>query len=807
MAKFFINYLKHFDVNSETIPQALLLVLREQIRDVFSLRDVMRGHVLSNKGIDVNLNEWWKNHKNIIRAASLRPEWDWTTLSLKFDKNVERPVDLYKAKIDYAILLAMPTDASYMSAMHRSHFTNVPYESFSNCYLGELHQVLYNIYFTLAFYELIAEEKEVISSSVFEAEDGNLSIETASKITQSIQDHVVENTYYSKFSYEFSKYVSDVEGEVIPFNKLPKALFNKLESLRENGEQYREFIMFVQEFLIEHERDFVVELYKSVGAHQIANGKGALKTTILNKLVKSYYDWLGSVTYGTPGNPYEITSEATLEKSVNTLKSYQFYSDDPFKVRNGDGFSYVHIGTFDKVFARMQDNAKGLVSKETFIVSFHPCDMITCSLGYRWSSCQSWINIFTDFPSGYGTGSNYSGMYSRGDFQFLLGNGFIAYVPYEELPNVPQHFWAKLKRCLLWVGNDLDCMRQNMFYPGRPTGQEPLAFAKVIREYIQEICAPFNFSNGTIDWKVRKMHSDYVSYVEHARDFDKVSEEYVPNFGSWRYDDPIMAISYLNRDEDTPKKLIYASQIRTFDTGTIPASSSNAVKTFFYNYNSAHVCRVCGKTVRGNSLYCPQCASELIEHNGKQIHPTDLVTIKVDGVIKRFDITELDHLAEYVQIDDGTTVNFKQAYKVVMPSGVKYFKELPSFVKQCKVCNEYFHENFMIGDVCVSDFNSALTNHDDIELRYNLEDIIDSFLSRAISFDCNDTEKLHILLDMLAKHKVLWVSGKKANEFIPLTNTTKAMYLSLDKNKKLILSKQAKYTVIRLSNLVVKGGE
>ena len=795
--------IQRFDVDSKECPRPLRLILRHDIRDLLKRRNETRNCVASNHGLDALLDKWWLHHKNIIRAASIRPEWDWKTLSLIFDENVSRPVNFFEARKDFLTLLARPyyLDRHLWSAWAYSPNCVVSCSPSQQRYLGKFHQILYALYLS-AFDVVILEQTPVSRDDEYDDSDARLSVEYVNYVKDYISQHTQADQRGAFCTAGIGSLVSDNPDEFIPFNKLPKAIFNKISSVRKNDDEYEALVKSLELYFDEHSEDFIADLYKSIGAHQMAGTQGPVKTTLCNKLVKSFYEWLTALTIGFSGNQYSLVDN-DFDYYLSRMKDFIFYTDAPFKVRNDgqEGFELVYRGTFDQVFARLQENVKGSLVRENFIVSFHPCDMITCSLGYNWSSCQSWIDNFEDLPRGYGSGSTYGGAYNRGNFQFMCGNCFIAYIPHEKIKDVPQFLWAKKKRCLIWVGDNLDCMRQNFFYPGKPTDQETLALGKVIREYIQNVCAPFNFSNGTIDWKVKVYTSDYSSNIEDL-DFDKFEEQYDPS-GGLRYDDPIMALSYLKTVYGTPY-LNYALSFPRLDTGLVYAGSArNRIDSFFASTHG--VCPICGKrTTRGG--ICANCSKELIEHNGQMVHPSDLVSINVGGAIKHFDVNELDKLGEYVVTEDGVAVEFKSAFKVYMPSGIKYFKTLPDYVKQCKVCKEYFHPSFMVGDVCIEHFNSALASESSDSLVVDIEEVLKVFLAGKLSFDCNDTDNLLALLRLLDNHHIKWVSGIKASDFVPRTTNSKKMYLSLN-NGKLILSTQAKSTVVKVSNLFKKGGE
>jgi len=812
MAKPKIINIKRVDTDSEKCPQLLKLVLRANIRDVFTRRREVANATLSNAGIDAFLDLWWSHHHKIIRAFSFRPEWDWSTLSLHFDKQVLRPVNLLEAKKDYLTLLARPNylDRSGWAHWNYNPSQVVPFTAVSDGYLGSFHALLYSI-FVRAFDELILESRDITPETQFTDDDAYVSIDTINRINTFVDEHSISSeTIRGRGAFcmkGIASLLSDDENAFISFNKLPSSIFEKVSALRNDGDRYATFFTTLEVYFSNHFDDFLADLYSSIRVNQISNGRGPIKTTICNKLVKSFYDWLTALTVGFSGNPFSLVDN-DFNYYRNALASFVFYSELPIKIRpNGHegGYELVNYGTLDQIFARLQENCKGTYNRESFIISFHPCDMITCSLGYNWSSCQSWINNFTDLPDGYGIGSDYSGMYNRGNFQFMCGNGFIAYIPYEPLSDTPQYLWAKKKRCLLWVGDNLDCIRQNDFYPGHPKDQESIALAKVIREFIQEVLSPFNFSNGTMDWKVKYFSKDGYRFVSaESAGFDKIIEEATPVSG--RFNDPIFALSYLKSaivdGQSYIPTLHYAVSFPRFDTG-LPAGSTSWTSSFFSSTRGT--CPICGKhTSRGG--ICPKCSKELIIHNGKKVHPSDLVTINVDGESKSFDLSEVEQLNDFVTAEDGTCVNFKSAFKVFMPSGIKYFKELPDYVKQCKVCKEYFHPSFMIGDVCIEHFNTALASDNNGDIDVDLDKVLITFLAGTLSFDCNDTENLLKLLRKLDDHKVTWLNGARPSEFFPKTDVNKRMFLSVS-NGKLLLSRQALATVIKVSNLFKKGGE
>lgn len=797
-----INNVK-FNVDSDKCPQELKLVLREQIRDVFSRRSYLSSCTLSNAGIDAVLEEWWKHHKNIIRAASIRPEWNWSTLCLYFDENIARSSNLYKTEKDFLTLLARPCgEQSFRSWCYSVGF--LPYIHFD---LGPFHSSLYSL-FAYVFRMVILEGKYVSEDSTFVDADGVLSANIVTEVKDFITSHSERDIRGAFCTAGIANLLSEEGIDFIPFNKLPEKIFKKRYNELSNG-NIESFDNSLREYFDNHSEDFISDLFKSIGAHQMCGDKGPVKTTLTNKLVKSFYEWLTALSVGSGGNPH-FDSRNDFSYYLDYLKRFTFYSEEAIKQRDAEhGFTLSNYGTFEQIFARMQESVKGTVSKESFIVSFHPCDMLTCSLGHSWSSCQSWVTNFADLNADYGYLRNtYNGCYSGGNMQFLCGNCFVVYIPHTEVENLPQYYWPKKTRCLIWVGDNLDCMRQNYFYPGKPNDETSKSLAKAIREYIQDVVAPFNFSNGTSDWVCKRNTDSYGStFVEDFIPECKVKEIYSSRSSSCRYDDPIAAVSYLKGENIT--SFVYAVDFPKLDTG-IPngiyesCSSTYGARRSFFTYNGNKICPICGKSVTKKGI-CSNCKSEMVIHNGKKIHPSDLVTIQTSSGYEHFDLTELDSLEQYVSIEDGVFANFKSAYKVFMPSGIKYFKTLPSYVKQCKVCNEYFHPSFMIGDVCIEHFNSSLKDGDNKSVA-DINDVINSFLQESISFDCEDTDSVVSLLRLLDEKKVKWISGINAIDYIPRTDGAKKMYLSINKNR-LVLSSQPKCTVINLSNLFKKGGE
>ena len=263
--------IQRFDVDSKECPRPLRLILRHDIRDLLKRRNETRSCVASNHGLDALLDKWWLHHKNIIRAASIRPEWDWKTLSLIFDENVSRPVNFFEARKDFLTLLARPfyLERSLWSAWSYSPNCVAPFSPSNTKYLGKFHQVLYSLYIDV-FNIVILEDTPVSPEDEYDDSDARLSAEFVNSVKEFISQHTQADQRGAFCTAGIGSLVSDNPDEFIPFNKLPKAIFNKISSVRKNDDEYEALIRSLENYFDTHREDFIADLYKSIGAHQMA---------------------------------------------------------------------------------------------------------------------------------------------------------------------------------------------------------------------------------------------------------------------------------------------------------------------------------------------------------------------------------------------------------------------------------------------------------------------------------------------------------------------------------------------------------
>jgi hypothetical protein len=459
---------------------------------------------------------------------------------------------------------------------------------------------------------------------------------------------------------------------------------------------------------------------------------------------------------------YNIPTPAhtTFKEAFDFFKSndrLRYFSYKVFKIRrNYGGFITTHLITYEQMFAHLMELVNGSIDDENFVVSFHPCDLITCSFGYNWSSCMSFIDIFNDFPEGYGSAGNgtssYSGAYHIGNFQMAVGNGITAYIP--DVIKEPLYYVAKKKRILMWVNDDMTAITQNCFYPGRAVDPETSALAKTIRIYLQNIFSLANGSSGTADW-ITVSPSTNVPYSE------------VRNGYFLGYTDPVFKRSYLKTVENHTN-IVYSSTLYSFNARTIDFGTPNAIvrgsKILNFNVEPGHhLCRVCGlRTPSSDDVYCVEHASEVIpcDNCGKELCADDL--IEISGKAYCVDCYESKH-ESFRFCDD--TLKLEEIYVLVNTDvGVSYYHDKKhKDIAKCNKCKEYFTKNLMVGNTCIE--------HSIEQDVVYFKDILSNLNNGTLAIKFEDSLVLERVLTFFKTENIRWKSGKAADEFLPRDNS------------------------------------
>lgn len=751
---------------TDKLPQHLRVILSTQIRGVFELRSEYRGQRLQQSALDKLLDSWWSNHWTMIKAASRRPEWSWDDLALLHNKEVTMAPQFVKAQRNIRYFLRGCT----RTVSRTSRLTDEPS---SRYYTAYLHSVpLYNIMEEI--YELIAFEGLSESSKKHTA---YLTLETVNKCKEFYAEYnPLTDVEVNGRTMNWPKFkVIFQEG----IGKLPEVLYNNVNRLCD-----------FESALETHKDLFKAELYKYLGCCQTTTLSGVetgpAKSTIVNKMLQLYFQFiLTEIKSCLPSDNFNIIDfeGRTFKEAWEFFKnesSFTWVSNDEFKHRsnNSTGYTTSYLGTFNQMFTRILDEVSGSTSTEHFIVSYHPCDLITCSLGYNWSSCQSFINILTSFPTNYGRAgsgtSNYSGCYHAGNFGFMTGNGYVVYIPYKE--EYPLFLTAKLKRMLMWTNNSLTSMRQNYFYPGKPTDSDSISLAASIRAYLQNVYANSNNTKGTADW---------VAYSSPGRAPFIYGRQDISFFG---YDDPIYKISAVKESPRDSLDIIYNGRIpllnMSFNEENNTYLGNNYYCSPYYGSNILAARNLTSDAVRNiEALDSEGNSITLLEHDTIIINE-DLI-VSLDWYKKNY-----QHL---------TYVDNKLLYKSKKyrdHNGIRYTLELPANVKACKHCGNLYTEDLLVDGYCMS---CAVDNAE-----LDIIKVRDSFINREVALSFT-SESLETFFNLFPEDTTItWKSGKKLTEFIPTSRDT----VLVMEGSFVVLKSTAKNNlpVYNLNN-TLKGGE
>lgn len=807
--------------NDETIPASLKFVLTRQIKDLFKFRAEYNNYTPTSYGIGVMLNSWWKNHRKQLACASERPEFDYKSLALRFDKDVFDIPDYTAATYDYRTLVMVN-----VSRGHDAHCDEVPTSNLI-CFTPH-YKRLFQL-FIHAYNELVLDGTTVKKA------------DTSPFINNSrfLHFNTFINNYYivdnETHMCAFDSFLSNDEvlkrgskSPRIDINKLPEVLFNLYKSFSApdtealcTRDEFRFCVDRIFDYIWEHKNEFYAVLYKTMRVNQYSDGHGLSKSKIITLLVNTYYNLLVSfsLTYGSFANLFSGISELSTTNFNALVSSFKvgivsLYTDTPVKVRNNEneGYRFVNSASYEQIFARLQESVRSSCSKQNFIVSFHPCDMITCSLGYKWSSCQSFVNNFRDlFPDDYSmyTGGNtYSGMYHKGDFAFLTGNAFIAYVPYKIMDDRPLYLLPKLKRCLIWVGNELNVIVQNYFYPEQQShngvSEESSALGKCIREYLQDVFAVAT-GHHTEDWVSLKSGGSHSFYSHTLVDNATATiHEVAPGYSQGEYDDPIYKVSVIKGAADYYVEymgnLVYLNSGRIFSHYDICA--------LFEGSSSARYCDNCGFILPSGSSdrYCDSCnhLSSTIVVNGSSYALRNgylkyFGTESDPGILLDKDL-EPDSFDSILPVDDDSDLYVGSSVHIVHThSSIRYYRNVPSFYHECKHCHEYFTSDAMVGDYCLNHLNFGLSGDD-------FKTAMDNFTDESACFVFADCDSTYSFLVSINSTGYLWASGKKPSEFIPAVGRL----ITLRKGKLYAInpaSNLKKLPVIEASRFFKKGGD
>ena len=708
-----------FEVTNK-MPQHVKAIFKYQMREVFRLRREYLSRPLDDASLDLFLENYWANHWTIIKACSERPEWDWDNFALIHSKDVAIQPKFLEARRDLVYFL----NACTSSRCKSNTVTSTPHFSSGISFLKipELAELILSIY----------------DEYIFEG--------LSEKSTKHTPHITLESVRKAKDYYTQQCPIMEVErgGKTI---KLPKfqvvfgAGIGKLPDtlLTSHLDDFLELFNNNKEL-------FKAELLKYAGACQTTELNGLLtgvsKATFINKLVQLYFRFV-CVKLNFVGSAINFP-DSLLNTSIDkiydwlTNSDYKWVSNNPFKIRleSVDGYQEVACGSFNQMFTRIIEEVSGTTSQEQFIVSLHPCDMITCSFGYNWSSCQSFINIFDNFPRGYGQPGNgtstYSGCHHGGNFNFLQGNGFVVYIPYKE--EYPLFLAAKKKRMIMWVNNDLTAMRQNCFYPGKPRDPESIALATSIRVYLQNVFAHHNNTKGTSDW--------IAASGDKSQPFSFNQTSPVTYIGYTG--EPVFKISYV-KDRQI-KDIKHSSPVYALDV----APCEESVLNRRVDNNRFVFCKRDGLPVTK-----PKTVMAL-NNLGVQVKLEESMTMVVNDnlVVSLAWYKENYKMLKY---RDGKLLYNSKKY--IDATGIHYVLELPETVAQCPHCQGYFDKSLLIEGYCLT----CAASQGSLEINT----VKSSFIKGELSLEFNEYSLNQFFRLFDPDSGIKWKSGKNLREYIP----------------------------------------
>lgn len=756
---------------TDKLPQHLRVILSYQIREVFKLRNAYSNIALQQSSLDKLLDDWWSNHWTMIKSASKKAEWSWNDLALIHDKQVQTPPQFVKALRDIRYFIR----GCIFNYCKTTRLDDIPLLTLSDksFYIEELVYIVEEVYETLIFEGLSHKSTKHTSYVTVETINNCKAFYTEHNPLEDAQVNG-RNIRCPKFKTIFK------EG----IGKLPEVLFK-------NRDKYDEFL----DLLADNKNVFIAELYKYLGCCQTTtlSGKdsGPAKSTIINKLLTLYFSFIIAKLSCLDLELDEVENHRTLIsliptvdfnkafKAFKNLNTLSWVSNEEFKVRSESiqGYRLVSKGTYNQMFTRIMTEVSGSTSTESFVVSYHPCDLITVSFGYNWSSCQSFIDKLDSFPANYGRAgsgtSNYSGCYHAGNFHFMTGNGYVVYIPYKK--EYPLFLTAKLKRMIMWTSNNLNSMRQNYFYPGKPTDSDSIAFASSIRAYLQNVYANENGTTGTADW---------IAYSNTRNAPFCFGRN--PRACFYGYDDPIYKVSSVkNCTKD--KTIIYNGNVPILNSSYLLNRDNILGNSTFHDCSGSNIFAVRGNPLKDKVHYLKALSST---NDSVSTASYETITINDDLVVTLdWYVQNAKHL-KYVQ--DKLLFNSKK-YKAA--SGFKYTLELPSNVKACKHCGQFFEEDLLVEGYCM---DCAISNTE-----LSITKIKESFLNKVVALSFT-SESLRLFFNLFTDTSITWKSGKRLLDFIP---QPKDNVLVLEGNCVVLKSKVKNSLPVVELETTMKGGE
>jgi len=707
-----------------------------------------------NSAILINILKWYTHHYNILECFKTSPYWNERKLALVFDAGIPVIPDFTKAQKLYNLYIIKPKNSYAMDGGSSSW----------NCETRASNRVwsVSNNLITLFqkfFTEVIGEGKEKFKKGV--DINCNISMESVIKWKEEMKLNPLQGLGedkkpFNQFNESFMGTFPPIEGSKIKVNKFADiarylyALCYENRTVSETYSLLETYTEVLNQWLDLNYDLCIRSLKKELNVTAVNDNVTQKKYSLTVKALQLYNNLhmvlsLAELRKYNTENSEVVSNFLSQNNSFDKLVAYTnmhtIYCPEVVRERNESDnhhYSETHDVRPTQYESKLDVCMNGGFRKETLIISLHPCDLITSSLGNCWSSCHSYVTKFNSFMKEHGIdtdrlGSTYSGTYHRGNFDYLTGNALIAYKPYDIAD--PQFLVAKRKRCFMWLDESLTCLRQNCFYPGKPTDEESKAFALSIREIIQNVVASHNGTNGTQDWTSSSKSYSSVPFEETTiNGFHGYTND------SSNLSDPAFIRSWVKKDEkvETRSILIGGSYV-----------AWNCPTTF-------------GRNSGINSGYS--------DHPDQGDHIFDVETsdgfVDYQTFLKKHDNFKFCY----------DTMKFEQQFIKVITDNNGSFRYYHSpdhqDIGKCMTCGNYYLKSLLINGRClehaIADKDANYTD-DMIEqwIKGNIGLVIDSNVDnclRLIAAKCNQNIK--------------WKTGKNLDAYSPSKLIGKVMVIS-----------------------------
>ena len=763
-----------------SIDYILRLKLREEIKEVFTMsREYSRAiPQVTNPQLDAYIDAWYSNHENLIGVLSSQPDWSWKDLAIIRNKDFKSEIDFTKAFYLYRFLIYRPSHETL-----KQHAKQLP-TAHAMCAptVLPLREMMMEL-----FEEVILDGLDLKKCRAGSPHNKPyVSALEADKYKKLFADNRPsyqrdDGTYVDKFEEVFGA----------KFGRLPEYYFDAIYKNRSFVN--KNFALLDLTSKLEDADNyalFKLTFLRYLSLDKISNktGNGVDKTMIISKLTDYYFRLISPLTYDnqfysknlSASNPFSFGSHENFKdfyEGTETLNGFierglnaiHLSRDFTIKNRTSSGSFYnSSTASYNQVLTMITENVHSTTIKEVYVLSVHPCDMLNASLGYGWSSCHSFSNIMPDNGVTY-RGNGGVGGYHVGNFEFSAGNAMVYFIPSEFKEGVPLWKTPRIQRQWIWVNNSLTAMRQNYFYPGRPSDKDSIKRAQELRVYLQNLFASYNKTVGTSDWVLST----------------DVRES---NLGghSNGYNDPVIARTKVKGVDIEP--IIYSNKLQMFNNPGVKWSGNAILPS-----SSVDFCRICNKPVLNHEHHvCSSCRSEFVkcEVTGELAHPSEMIKVS-DKYLSYKAFLSKEELYKYCVDTD----QLEEVYVAVnSATGLVYYHD-PNHkeIGICKSSGNYYLKSILIDGYAPEFLPDSVG--------VSMEDILSRFKNGEIAFSFEvSSEADRVLKHLTESSDLKWKSGKMPSAYCP-TSTDVVLYVQ---DNSLITVKKYRYSGAVLACSTIK---